>query len=1172
MSTIKINELASSAISLTDFFAKADASGVANKNTIQGLSNFLNTVGTLAFKGVLLAADAAVTQDGIYVAGDAGTYTNNGGLVITLGNKVVLISITGTQTVFEKVEFPLSITIDATVVDGSANAVQGNAVFDALALKVNTSTQATTENIVGSTKYFDGAKTVTKLKAEVSTDNPSDADPTKFLKAGGIFNYDNLINLNSLNNSFISVLDGASKKKIVFPSTSPCMISFNGKYFKLPTSLEFEFSANYKSIGIDLTNLPANSLECSVIELTSYNRINSKTFLPIASIWESNTVEFNPLFKSYIKINGHFPEINININSEIKNEVSFDSLKDVVSFNVLNTTYIKEYQEGFEDEVFKITSTSSSNFFRLLDYTSPTLDNNSLDFTKKLYLEFDYKIISGNWDIIPYNTPGSISFSSTKTLTNNGKIQSAFFEFDIQALSGITTKLINFFRCSISGGELWFSNMRHWQSDDTSARPKSSNSLKSSNSISLNSVNITTEKAKQVFESELFASNDIGVSKNIVLSGSSITWGVGDLDSSFVASFDEYLKNKLSDTVLQSGVVATPSFTLFSNPKQYKGVGKQINALNSKISFESYGDEINICQAIKRTTDWGKMQVKADGVVIGQFTNHNRTLGSKTDNLVGDGSAVKFELTKANTYNHVVTVNGVSKVIQFVSGYGGTIPNGVDAVVVRKLNSDGTIIHTLWFAVAPPNGQAIVVSYDYGKVIFHEKSTVGQTVNDETNETNYGDGDVSFDPANPSGVSSGLEFRSIDKRAFFNHKFLEKKNRSFEIEIIDGTNPYFIFNFANNRFHNLMNAGIGGWSLINLLNNDNVNDYNYLFKEFMPNVIVNESATNDDWDYGVRRLRRTTSGLTESQIKDLWTLEMQSVVYDNPTYSATFTSGVITSLTQYSLISSEIIGSGTVIGDIVRIGTYYGDNKQVTTRKISTVNLTTGEITFTEPLNPDTILNIESISDLVGAEISIRDLSGYENQYKDLIEKMQVIAPQAKILVTQPGLSNYYTRQLWGYDIIHRNLANLYHNVDTIEVTDWLHDFQKNNIIGTSFENITANGSTLYSLVKTGHWQGFKVWVNGEDVYGKDCYIKGGNGYSVNQAGSGTGLEFNKLYNKDNSVTKAMKLVFTNNIPTSGTVRVEYADSVWSDDFTHPNFRGSYVYGQIYNQKIKSLL
>jgi peptidoglycan/xylan/chitin deacetylase (PgdA/CDA1 family) len=180
MSTIKINELATSSIALSDFLVKADANGAAYKSTIQSLSNFLGTVGTLGFKGVLLSSDAAVTEDGIYVAGNAGTYTNNGGLVITLGNKVVLISITGTQTTFEKVEFPLSITIDASPTNGSVNAVQSKGVFDALALKVNTSTQATTDNIVGSSKYFDGAKTVTKLKAEVSTANVDDADQTKF--------------------------------------------------------------------------------------------------------------------------------------------------------------------------------------------------------------------------------------------------------------------------------------------------------------------------------------------------------------------------------------------------------------------------------------------------------------------------------------------------------------------------------------------------------------------------------------------------------------------------------------------------------------------------------------------------------------------------------------------------------------------------------------------------------------------------------------------------------------------------------------------------------------------------------------------------------------------------------------------------------------------------------
>ena len=88
--------------------------------------------------------------------------------------------------------------------------------------------------------------------------------------------------------------------------------------------------------------------------------------------------------------------------------------------------------------------------------------------------------------------------------------------------------------------------------------------------------------------------------------------------------------------------------------------------------------------------------------------------------------------------------------------------------------------------------------------------------------------------------------------------------------------------------------------------------------------------------------------------------------------------GVITSITPYSLISSDIIGTETIVGDIVRIGTYYGDNKQVVCRKISEVNLSTGEIKWLEPINADNILNIEKLSDLVGAEINIRNLDAYK--------------------------------------------------------------------------------------------------------------------------------------------------------------------------------------------------
>ena len=158
MSTIKISELTTSNINLTDFFAKADSVGIANKNTIQALSTFLNTAGSLAFKGVLLSTDSTVTADGIYIAGDAGTYTNNGGLVITVNDKIVLISITETQTVFEKAEFPITLTIDAVPTDGSTNTVESGGVFDGLALKanlINTPTLVSSKNLFDITSKID---------------------------------------------------------------------------------------------------------------------------------------------------------------------------------------------------------------------------------------------------------------------------------------------------------------------------------------------------------------------------------------------------------------------------------------------------------------------------------------------------------------------------------------------------------------------------------------------------------------------------------------------------------------------------------------------------------------------------------------------------------------------------------------------------------------------------------------------------------------------------------------------------------------------------------------------------------------------------------------------------------------------------------------------------------
>ena len=424
-------------------------------------------------------------------------------------------------------------------------------------------------------------------------------------------------------------------------------------------------------------------------------------------------------------------------------------------------------------------------------------------------------------------------------------------------------------------------------------------------------------------------------------------------------------------------------------------------------------------------------------------------------------------------------------------------------------------------------------------------------------------------------LSSGLEYRYIDKRAFWIHKFTEPKSRHFEIEIIGGENPYFIINYASNRYHDFMNAGIGGWALKNYLDKDGVNDYNGIFGAFMPDVIVMECATNDDWDYGERKVKRTVKGLSEEEVKNLWTLELDRVTYRPQTkdYEVRFCSGIIDAIDACSLTCAQIIGSEVKPGDIIRIGDYHGDNRQVVCREIERVNTAKGTVSWIQPLNPKMILNVQSLDDLVGAECSVRDLSGYQKLYEEMITDLQKVAPQAQVLLTQPGLSNYWWRQLWGYDIVHRKLSAKFQHVHTIEVTDWLQEFQSHYITGKSFVDIQADGSQTYQLPWKGIWQGFQVWIGDREVYGTDCYIEGGAGYAVDPEGHGQDLNVSKGYDKSHRITKNMRLVFTKNIPEKGTIRVVRADSIWSDDLCHTDEKtGAYVYGQIYVTRIRDML
>ena len=66
MSTIKLNELAESDLSLTDLIAKADANGLMTKTNVQKLSNLIGSVSTSGMKTAIESTSVAPTEDGLY--------------------------------------------------------------------------------------------------------------------------------------------------------------------------------------------------------------------------------------------------------------------------------------------------------------------------------------------------------------------------------------------------------------------------------------------------------------------------------------------------------------------------------------------------------------------------------------------------------------------------------------------------------------------------------------------------------------------------------------------------------------------------------------------------------------------------------------------------------------------------------------------------------------------------------------------------------------------------------------------------------------------------------------------------------------------------------------------------------------------------------------------------
>ena len=651
--------------------------------------------------------------------------------------------------------------------------------------------------------------------------------------------------------------------------------------------------------------------------------------------------------------------------------------------------------------------------------------------------------------------------------------------------------------------------------------------------------------------------------RNIVWMGSSNVWGDGFL-------YDSYLKAPMEWLFKSTGKFNGASDVIASNGVFVENVGKffednaiKITGVGSTIKFKHKGSELNICQVVERTSEYALIGLYDGETKVAEFTNHNDTIGSDSKTFTGNGTQTKFNLDRCFTYGHSLTVNGIIKTIALnTSGYGASFPEGVDCLVIRAMNSDGDkVIHSLWFKEAPANEANIQVSYNYGETICFVKSTVGETTDGE-NESTYGDGNISYDPVNPATIGSGLDFRCINEKAFFKFWFNDDSEREITLKIEGGSsNPYFCFNFSSTVYHNVMNAGIGGYtaSTFNDISNRPLTSWPNIANYFSPDFVTIGLTGNDDWLNYPRKINRIVN-MSISELREFPSLEIGKIEYktDSDTYDVTVNAGLITEITSRSLKSTSIVGSSVVVGDFARIGTYTGDLRQVQTRRIETVNLETGEITWAEPLHLNEYLCMDSLQDLVGQEVSIRSIEQYMTNMKELITNILKISPKCKIC-----LFNVYYVAMWARDCAEFTYIQQWitsefpDNVFVLNAWEYSKRYveyqQKSRII-----NITTNGSNellFNSPSSLGHWEGIEVWVNGRNVYGKDCVVETGYLYTIDPNKTGTELNWvgSNSYLRPHTVNRQMKIIWKKNIPENNTpVEIRLSQYQWSNDWAHP--------------------
>jgi hypothetical protein len=693
----------------------------------------------------------------------------------------------------------------------------------------------------------------------------------------------------------------------------------------------------------------------------------------------------------------------------------------------------------------------------------------------------------------------------------------------------------------------------------------------------------------------------------IALTGSSITWGDGLLSDSFVGEIELYLRTQMAKTILSEEMSYTKPASELSNPKLFGGKASKITGPGNSVSFSLTSKSLSIVQAIERSPNSATViDLFVDGDLYDTFTNYNPSpLGSELKEFVGDGSTVKFDLGRCFTYAHQVTIDGLSQRGSLnTAGYGANFPLGNDYLIIRKYIQaprleEVAVHHVLLFKTPPAKGAKIIVAYHYGENICYAKTTVGELGYGLATglESRYGDDNLNFAPTVGSSLSSGLDFRYTDERAIKSWEFQDVRERYFEFRIRDldksvnqaGT-PYFIINFATDRMHRIMNAGIGGWTAEKLATDLGLRNLRELMR-FEPELIIFESGTNDDWSKGEFVCTRKLAGLSEAQVKKHPSLWLKALNYlGNDKYAIETCELSISKVEENSItFSSEGVDFGEIrAGDILVIGDYHGDERSIQCRLIESWDPERYKAQFREPLELAPHFGLEKLENFVGQKVRVKRVDDFLFWFQNCIEAMRAFNPNVAIGIVDTGLCNYYTRTLLGYPQKLKEFCkgNELVHVDSYEALKTWQYSQLRNItayLGPGGSNL-ACGQEEYLLtdyrdqdihLATGSslLRNWSVKVNGEEVYGKDCYVEGGQIMGIPDNQSGYELEFNNWQFPRVYKFIPTRLVFSRNVPQAESIiEIKSTSIKWSGDDTHPNSMGAEVYGKVIVDNLPQLL